>query len=91
MKQSAKENTSKPPLSRKQSVEENTPKPSTSRKESAKENALKPSPKNSCFEDKTNRTSQENSDSYKTDLNAKKVHVMNQGAVKKNMLECVIV
>ena len=41
--------------------------------------------------DETNRTSQVNSDSYKIDLNAKKVHVMKQGAVKKNMLECVIV
>ena len=90
-KDSAKENTSKPSLSRKESVEENTSKPSPSRKESAKENTSKPSPKKCCFEDKTNRTSQANSDSYKTDLNAEKVHVMNQGAVKKNMLECVIV
>ena len=39
---------------------------------SAKENTSKPSPKKGCFEDKTNRTSQANSDSYKTDLNAKK-------------------
>ena len=41
--------------------------------------------------DETNRTSQANSDSYKTNLNAKKVHVMKQGAVEKKMLECVIV
>ena len=32
----------------------------------------KSSPKKGCFVDETNRTSQENSDSYKTDLNAKK-------------------
>ena len=42
------------------------------RKESAKENTSKPSPKKGCFEDMTNRNSQANSDSYKTDLNAKK-------------------
>ena len=60
-------------------------------KESAKENTSKPSPKKGCFEDKTKRTSQANSDSYKTYLNTKKVHVMKQGAVKKNMLEYVIV
>ena len=60
-------------------------------KESVEENISKPSPKKGCFVDETNRTSQENSDSYKTDLNAKKVHVMKQGVVKKNMLECVIV
>ena len=64
-KESAKENISKPSPSRKKSVEENTSKPSPSRKESAKENTSKPSPKKICFVDKTNRTSQANSDSYK--------------------------
>ena len=72
-KDSAKENTSKLSPSRKEIVEENSSKPSPSRKESAKENTSKPSPKKGCFEDKTNRTSQANSDSYKTDFNAKKV------------------
>ena len=72
-KESAKENTSKPSPSRKESVEENTSKPFPSMKEIAKENTSKPSPKKVCFEDKTNRTSQANSDSYKTDLNAKKM------------------
>ena len=47
--------------------------------------------KKCCFADETNRTSQENSDSYKSNSNAKKVHVMKQGAVKRKMLECVIV
>ena len=42
------------------------------RKESAKENISKPSPTKSSFEDKTKRTSQANSDIYKTDLNAKR-------------------
>ena len=37
--------------------------------------------------DETNRNSQENSDSYKTDFNAKKVHVMKQGAVKISFKE----
>ena len=71
-KESAKENTSKPSPSRIESVEENTSKPYPPRKESAKENTSKPSPKKGCFEDKTNRTIQANSDSYKTDLNANK-------------------
>ena len=71
-KESAKENSPEPSPSRKESSKENTSKPSPSRKESAKENTSKPSPKKSCFEDKNNRTSQANSDSYKTDLNAKK-------------------
>ena len=35
------------------------------------EKALMCFPKKGCFEDKTNRTSQANSDSYKTDSNAK--------------------
>ena len=61
--------------------------PSSSRKESAKENTSKTSSTKGCFAGETKRTSQANSDSYNTDLNAKKVHVMNQGAVKKNMLE----
>ena len=43
------------------------------------------------FADDTNRTSQANIDSYKTNSNAKKVHVMKQGAAKKNMLECMII
>ena len=43
-----------------------------SRKNSAKENTSNPSPKKDCFADETNRTSQANSDSYKTDLNSKK-------------------
>ena len=77
-KEIAKENTSNPSLSRKDSIEENTSKPSPSRKGSAKENTPKPSPTKGCFEDKTKRTSQANSDSYKTYLNAKKVHVMKQ-------------
>ena len=42
-------------------------------------------------EEKTKITCQENSDSYNTDLNAKKVHIMKQGAVGKNMWECVII
>ena len=71
-KDSAKENTSKPSPSRKESVEENTSKPSPSRKESAKENTSKPSPKQGCFVDETNRTSQANSDTYKTNSNAEK-------------------
>ena len=37
-----------------------------SRKDSAKENTSKPSPKKGCFADETNRTSQANSDSYKS-------------------------
>ena len=85
-KERAKENKSKPSPSRKESAEENTLKPSPSRKESAKGNTSNPSPKQCCFVDETNRTSQANSDSYKTHSNAKKVHVMNQVAVKKNML-----
>ena len=44
-----------------------------------------------CFADKTNITSPANIDSYKTNSNEKKLHVMKQGAVKKNMLGCVIV
>ena len=87
-KYSAKENTSKPSPSRKESVEENssktspsrkegakenTSKPSTSRKDSAKENISRTSPTKVCCGYKTKRTSQANSDSYKTDLNAKKV------------------
>ena len=44
-----------------------------------------------CFADETNRTSQENSDSYKSNSNAKKVRVMKQVAVKSKMLECIIV
>ena len=66
-------------------VKENTSKPSPSRKESDKENTSKTSPTKGFFEDKTKITSQANSDSYNTDLNAKKVHVMKQGAVGKNM------
>ena len=61
-----------PSPSRKESAKENKSKPSPSRKESAKENTSKPSPKKCCFVDETKRTSQANSDSYKTDLNAKK-------------------
>ena len=90
-KESDKENTSKPSPSRKETAEENTSKPSPSRKENAKENTSKPPPTKDCFEDKTKRTSQENSDPYKTNLNSKKLHVMKQGEVKKNMLEYVIV
>ena len=90
-KESAKENTSKPSPSRKESAKENTSKPSPSRKESAKENKSKPYPKKGWFVDETNRTSQANSDSNKTNSNAKKIHVMKQGTVKKNMLKCVIV
>ena len=71
-KESAKENTSNPSTSSKESVEKNTSKPSTSRKESAKENTSKPSPTKGFFEDKTKRTCQANSNSYNTDLNAKK-------------------
>ena len=71
-KESAKENTSKPSQSRKESVEKNTSKPSPSRKDSAKENTSKPSPTKGCFEEKTKRTCQANSDSYNKDLNAKK-------------------
>ena len=67
------ENSSKPSPSRKESAKENTSKPSPSRKDSVEENTSKPYPKKGCFEDKTNRTSQENIHSYKTDLNAKKV------------------
>ena len=58
--------------SRKESAKENTSKPSPSMKESVKENTSKPSPKIGYFADKTNRTSQSNSDSYKTNSNAKK-------------------
>ena len=61
---------------RKESVEENTSKPSPSRKESAKGNTSKPSPRKVCFADMTNRNSQANSDSYKTNSDAKKVHIM---------------
>ena len=43
-----------------------------SRKESAKENTSKPYPKKGCFSDETNRTIQANSDSYKSNSNAKK-------------------
>ena len=71
-KYSAKENTSNPSPSGKDSVEKNTSKPSPSRKESAKENSSKPSPTKGCFEDKTKITSQANSYSYNTYLNAKK-------------------
>ena len=60
-------------------------------KESDKENTSKPSQKKCCFANETNKTSQANSDSYKTNSTAKKVHVMKQGAVKKKILECVIV
>ena len=75
----------------KESDEENSSELSPSWKESAKENTSKPSPTKGFFEDKTKRTCQANSNSYNTDLNAKKVHVMKQGAVGKNMLEFVIV
>ena len=71
-KESAKENTSKPSPSRKESVEENTSKHYPSRKERAKENISKTYPKKGCFVDETNRTSQANNDSYKTNSNAKK-------------------
>ena len=72
MKESAKENKSKPSTSSKDSVEKNTSKPYPSRKESAKENTSKPPPAKGSFEDKTKRTCQANSDSYNKDLNAKK-------------------
>ena len=62
-----------------------------SRKESARENTSKPYPKKVSFVDDTKRTSQANSYSYKSNSNAKKVHVMKQGAVKRKMLECIIV
>ena len=62
-----------------------------SRKNSAKENTSKPSPKKDCFADETNRTSQWNNDSYKSNLNEKNMHLMEQVAVKMKMLECVIV
>ena len=89
-KESAKENSSKPSPSRKESAKENTSKPSPqgkrvlrkiyqkpspSTKESAKENTSKPSPIKGFFADDTKRTSQANIDSYKTNSNAKKVHV----------------
>ena len=45
---------------------------SSIKEESAKENKSKPSPTKGCFEDKTKRTCQANSDSYNKDLNAKK-------------------
>ena len=54
---------------RENSAKENSSEPSPSRKESAKENKSNPSPKKGCFVDDNNRTSQANSDSYKTDLN----------------------
>ena len=57
--------------------------------ESAKENTSKPSPKKGCFVDETNKTSRAKSGSYKSNWNAKKVHVMKQAAVKRKMLECV--
>ena len=80
-----------PSPSRKESVKENKPKPSPSRIETAKENTSKPPPTKGSFEDKTKRTCQANSDSYNKYLNAKKVHVMKQGAVGKNMWECMII
>ena len=43
-----------------------------SRKTSAKESTSKPSPKKGCFADETNKTSQANSDSYKSNSNTKK-------------------
>ena len=43
-----------------------------SRKESANKNTSKPSPKIGCFAEETNRTSQANSDSYKSNSDAKK-------------------
>ena len=52
-----------PSSSRKDSVEENISEPYPSGEDSAKENTSEPSPKKGCFEDKTNRTSQANSDS----------------------------
>ena len=61
----------KPRTAEVESVKENTSKPSPSRKESVKENTSKPSPKEGCFENKTKRTTQANSNSYKPDLNAK--------------------
>ena len=57
---------------RKEIAKENSSKPSPSRKESAKENTSKTYPKKGYFVDETNRTSQANSDSYKTHSNAKK-------------------
>ena len=43
-----------------------------SRKERAKESTSKPSPKKGCFADETNRNSPANTDSYKSNLIAKK-------------------
>ena len=81
----------KPRTAEVESVKENTSKPSPSRKESSKENTSKPSPKEGCFEKKTIGTSQANSNSYKTDLNAKKGACNEARRTEEDMLECVIV
>ena len=41
------------------------------------------------FADETKKTSRVNSDSYKSNYNAKKVHVMKQAEVKRKIMECV--
>ena len=51
-------------------------------------NISKPS-KKGCFVDETNKTSQAKSYSYKSNSNAKKVHVVMQAEVKRKMPECV--
>ena len=69
-----------------QTKKENISKPFPSSKESAKENTSKPSPKKGCFEDKTKKIVKQIVTPTKQILMQKKVHVMKQGAVKKNML-----
>ena len=62
-----------------------------SKKESAKENTSKPSPKKVCFADETKKPVKRIVTPTNQIQMQKKVHVMKQGAVKRKMLECVIV
>ena len=72
------------------SVEENTSKPSTSMKEISKENASKPSPKKVVLRTRQTELVKQIVTPTKQILMQKKVHVMKQRAVKRNILECVI-
>ena len=86
-KESAKENSSKPFPSRKESAKENTSKPSLSTKESSKENTSKPSLiKGFLWTIQTELVKQIFTPTKQIRMQ-KNVHVMKQGAAKKNMLE----
>ena len=76
---------------RKEIAKENSSKPSPSRKESAKENTSKPYKKKVVFRTRQTELVKQIVTPTKHIQMKKKVHVMKQGSLKKNMLECVIV